>query len=163
MTPTELADAFECLPNDATAKSWQLNTVGTAGLEVSHDDFGTAEDAWAALVERPLRAGWIQWQSHQMHFTDGLPDYELGWSALLAAEAVVTDTDSLRLDYLDGQWRLTHYRHLPDGDGCLCDETHYLLHGADRKLRYRRYWTIDAEQGAVPACAVLAGIAKKED
>ncbi len=158
MTPAELADAFERLRNDATAKSWRLNTVATAGLEVTHEDFGTAEAAWAALVESAPRAGWIQWQSHQMHFTDGLPDYAPHWGALLAAEAVVTETESLRLDHLDGQWRLTRYRHLPDGDGCLCDETHHLLHGAAHKLRYRRYWTIDAEQGAVQTCAVLAGI-----
>lgn len=165
MTPAELADAFERLRNDGKAKSWQLNAVAAASLEATHEDFDTAGAAWDALAQAAPRAGWVQWQSHQTVFQEGkLPQPEPGWGALLAAEATVTETDSLHLAYLDGRWRLTRCRHIEESDAYLCDETHHLLHGAkDRHLRYRRYWTIDAEQGAVLARAVLIGISRNRE
>ena len=144
---------------DRAAEDWGLAPMQTAGLDATHEDFDDPEAAWHALTQAAPTAGWLQWQSHQVHFEERLPEPKPGWGALLAAEAIVTDTESLRLDYLDGRWRLTRYRHDPDGDAYLCDETHHLLHGArDRYLHYRRYWTIDAEQGAVPVCALLIDI-----
>ncbi|HFD17051.1 MAG TPA: hypothetical protein ENJ38_12215 [Rhodospirillales bacterium] len=133
--------------------------MDTCGLETTHEDFDDAEAAWNALTQAAPTAGWLQWQSHQTDFKGNLPEPKSGWGALLAAEAVLTGTDSLRLDYLDGRWRLTRYRHAPDGDAYLCDETRHLLHGArDRTLRYQRYWKLDEHQGAIQTDAVLIGI-----
>lgn len=141
------------------AQRWGLASMATCGLETTHEDFDNAETAWRALAQTAPQAGWIQWQSHQKHFHDGLPEPNPDWGALIAAETVVSDTESLRLDYLDGRWRLTCYRHDPNGDAYLCDETRHLLHGArDRYLHYRRYWKLDEHQGALQTGAVFIGI-----
>lgn len=141
------------------AERWGLASIHTCGLETTHEDFDDAEAAWRALAQAAPQAGWIQWQSHQTDFKGSLPEPESDWGALLAAEAVVTGTDSLRLDHLDGRWRLTRYRHIKEGDQYLCDETHHLLHGTrDRTLHYRRYWKLDEHQGALQTGAVLIGI-----
>ena len=165
MSPDQLRQCFQVLCEDPGVKTWGLAPVQTAGFEATHEDFDNAEAAWQALDQAAPTAGWIQWQSHQTHFTDGLPQPESDWGALLAAEAAISETESLRLDFLDGQWRIIRYRHIEEGGDYLCDLTYHLLHGThDRYLRYRRYWTIDSDQGAVQVRAVFVSISgKRED
>ncbi len=159
MKPCELAAAFARLGEDGKVTNWGLGTAATAGLDTKRRVFDDPDAAWGALVGACPRAGWLQWQSRQTHFTGNLPEPEAGSGALLAAEAVVSEAESLRLDFLDGQWRLIHYLHDPKGVEYLCDETRHLLHGThDRHLLYRRYWRIDGDQGAVQTFAVLIGI-----
>jgi len=139
--------------------AWDLDDIITAGLETETRTHDNAAAAWSALLEIAPSSGWLQWQSHQTDFQQVLPTPETGWGVLLAAEAVVSENESLKLDYLQGCWQLTRYRHIDDRQDYLCDSSRLLLHGAqNRYLRYRRYWQIDEQQGAIQLAAVLTAI-----
>ncbi len=161
MNLTSLQNAHQAIINDEL-KDWGLQPLETADLQTNHQDFNDPESAWKAIAEKAPRNGWVLWQSHQTHFENGLPNPKPEWGVLLAAEAVLSDTESLRLDYIDDHWRLTTHCHQPDGAQYLCDRTHQLLHREnDKHLCYRRYWHIDPIQGAVQLHAVFAGIEEK--
>ncbi len=117
------------------------------------------EQVWLAFrAGRPVR-GWMQFQSHQQVFLDGLPEApDSAWGFLLAAEAVDADggTHRLRQNGSAG-WIASSHRHDENGDG-LWDEVSHLLHGADGMLRYRRYWEARGGRGVVQTIACLIGI-----
>lgn len=114
------------------------------------------DQVWPALQALNPTQGWLQFQSHQTAFHDGLPDPAADWGLLLAAEAVDAEGDSLTLN-ADGAggWRLARLRHQPDGDG-LCDEVRQLARSGEQ-LVYRRYWQRDPEQGLVQQRACFIG------
>ncbi len=163
MNLAELTATFNRLAKSLERSKWGMHTLSTAGLSVQTESIDDPDALWRALRDAAPRAGWLQWQSHQADFENGLPEPEAGWGAVLAAEAVVNDTESLRVDFMEGRWHLTRYRHDRGGEEYLCDEVVHLLHGSrNRGLRYRRYWKIDPGQGAVQCSAVLAAVTDEQ-
>lgn len=123
-------------------------------LEVIHD----FDALWKHLeVLWPVQ-GWLQFQSRQLAFHDGLPALESAWGMLLSAEAVLPEGESLRLGLgTAGGWSISRLTHLAEGDG-LCDEVRHVAHDPNTgHLRYRRYWRIDEDQGAVQEHACFIG------
>ena len=164
MTPEQCLDAHCNLAGETHRTPWAgafAEPMARAGLHLETRSFEAADEAWAALREAAPHAGWLQCQSHQQAFFDGLPERDPAWGAPLAAEAVVSEDETLRLHF-DGRWHLTRCRHLPEGD-YLCDRVRHLVHGHPKRLVYRRYWRLDPARGAVQAHAVLAGIEDMED
>ena len=165
MTPEQCLDAHRKLVRETQGSPWAdafAEPMETAGLHLEDPrSFEAADEAWAALSEAAPRAGWMQCQSHQQAFFDGLPERDPAWGVPLAAEAVVSEDETLRLHF-DGRWHLTRCRHLLEGD-YLCDRVRHLVHGHRKRLVYRRYWRLDPNRGAVQAHAVLAGIEDMED
>lgn len=164
MTPEQCLDAHRKLAGKTHRTPWAgafAESMEAAGLHLETRSFEVADEAWAALQEAAPRAGWLQCQSHQQAFFDGLPARDAAWGVPLAAEAVVYEDETLRLRF-DGRWHLTRCRHLPEGD-YLCDRVRHLIHGHRKHLVYRRYWRLDPARGAVQAHAVLAGIEDMED
>lgn len=120
-------------------------------------------EAWSSLTANSPIEGWLQFQSHQAAFRDGLPDPPAGWGAFLTAEAVCADGSALTLRRSPtAQWVLVISRHSAPGP-LLCDEVAHLTH--DRKLgslRYRRYWRLDPDLGAVQHAACFVGFGAQE-
>jgi len=133
-----------------------LPAMGAGGCDIESRQHHSAEAAWQALASAEPTAGWFQCQSEQQSFIGALPDAEEAWGALLAAEAVAKNGDSLRIEYHNGLWRETRYRHHDDGD-LLCDEVRQFLHSGGQ-LVYRRYWRHDSTQGWVQSHACLVAI-----
>jgi len=116
------------------------------------------DEVWAQLQDEEPTQGWLQFQSHQQYFTDGLPKPKPDWGCLLAAEAVTDDGHSLILRQYSGPgWLLSTHSHDEKGDG-LYDKIRHRLHGANGFLVYRRYWRQDENRGYLQALACLIGV-----
>jgi len=164
MNPATLAQHHRRLRQDPEGALWTtLATVETAGLETLTTAFDDPAAAWAALAEAAPRQGWLQFQSHQTLFTEGLPEPRSDWGHPLAAEAVLDAHTGLRLHFQEGRWRLTRHTHRPDGADYLCDTVRHLIHAHPGRLVHRRYWRLDPEQGPVQHLAVLVGIEHPEE
>ncbi len=141
----------------AIAKKHDLPTMSTGGCDIDNNhQYDSAEAAWQALVAANPTAGWFQCQSEQRSFIGALPAHQPEWGALLAAEVVAADGDSLRIEYQNGIWRKTRYHHGDDGD-LLYDEVRQFLHSGGQ-LKYRRYWRHDPEQGWVQSHTCLVAV-----
>lgn len=139
------------------------------GYSVSGETITRPDDVWARLTALDPRQGWLLFQSAQMPFLDGLPERNPAWGVLLAAEGYMEQdgaTVSLALDQ-DGHggWTLTTYTHEGQGDD-LYDELEQLTHNPSKtgpgKLRYRRYWCLDPDQGYVQAAACFIGFSQED-
>ncbi len=138
------------------AQQHQLPPMTACGCDIETREHRDAAAAWQALVSAEPMAGWFQCQSAQQSFIGALPAHQPDWGALLAAEVVATDDCSLHVEYHSGVWRETRYRHRDDGE-LLCDELSQYLHNGGR-LKYRRYWRQDPEQGWVQSHACLIAV-----
>jgi len=141
---------------NSIAQQHGLNSMTAGGCGIETHQHESTEAAWQALASAEPTAGWFQCQSAQRSFTGALPAHQPEWGALLAAEVVVADGRSLCIEYQNGVWRETRYRHLDEGD-LLCDEVRQFLHSGGR-LVYRRYWRQDGEQGWVQSHTCLVAI-----
>ncbi|RMF47226.1 MAG: hypothetical protein D6751_03285, partial [Deltaproteobacteria bacterium] len=113
-------------------------------------DFESDDALWAALADAVPVEGWLLFQSHRLAFRNGLPERNREWGWLLEGEVVDARGDSFRVEY-HGQWRLARLIHQEGGDG-LYDTPAHLAHDPRLgRLRYRRYWVRDDEQGLVQA------------
>lgn len=148
--------------NAIAAEDESLPPMTCCGLESDTEEFADPEAAWTALESLSPCEGWVLFQSRQRWFGDGLPRREEEWGFPLAAEAAVSENESVRLDHAGGRWRLTRFTHRPEG-ALLCDEVGQYLHGGGGRLRYRRYWRLDGEQGCVQQQACLIGIEREEE
>jgi len=140
-----------------------LPVMRAAGLQQHSHLHQQPDTLWAALHAHAPVQGWLKFQSQQMAFSNGLPSPADSWGVLLQAEAVTADGASLAVHRLpSGAWTLLERSPLDSGD-LLCDEYEHLAHdprlGA---LRYRRYWTIDAELGPVQITACFLGFASND-
>ncbi len=150
----ELLDAYQQFRESAKLPPMRQ---GTPKLE-STLTLTDPDEVWAAFQNAEPRQGWLQFQSHQQYFTDGLPTPEPDWGCLLAAEAVTMQGHSLSLRQNPGQsWILAIHSHDEQGMG-LCDEVRHRLHGANGFLVYRRYWRDTAERGVIQHLALLTAI-----
>ena len=140
----------------AIAEKHDLPLMNTGGCDIETCRHESAEAAWQALASAEPTAGWFQCQSAQQSFIGALPAHQPEWGALLAAEVVAADGDSLRIEYQNGLWRETRYHHRDDGD-LLRDEVRQFLHSGGQ-LKYRRYWRHDPEQGWVQSHACFVAI-----
>lgn len=136
----------------------ELPAMRAAGLAHHLTPHHSAQAVWAALQALGPRQGWLQFQSLQLSFTDGLPEAHPEWGALLRAEAVTAQGDSLAVHRLGAdRWNLLRFEHLPQGE-LLCDSVQHLGHNpALGALRYRRYWRPDTELGPVQITACFIG------
>ena len=155
-TPAQLLTDYQTLCN--TRAGSELPRMHAAGLQQRQQSFVGHAELWAAVTAYAPVTGWLQFQSHQLAFRDGLPSPAPEWGLLLQAEAVTADKLSLSVHRPpSGGWALIESQHLPQGD-LLCDCVHHLAHDPrlDR-LRYRRYWRLDPELGTVQAAACFIG------
>ncbi len=155
-TPAQLLSDFQALRR--TRAGGDLPRMQSAGLQQQHHSFDQPAALWAALSAHAPEQGWLQFQSHQLAFRDGLPSPAPEWGALLQAEAVTADGLSLAAHRPPaGGWVLVESRHLEQGDA-LCDSVHHLAHDPRLgRLAYRRYWRLDPMLGAVQTAACLIG------
>jgi len=136
----------------------ELPTMRRGGYSTHTETLSEPDAVWAALAAQQPTQGWLQFQSRQRPFHDGLPQPEADWGQLLAAEAVTGEGHSLSLagDGAGG-FRLTRYTHSASGDW-LCDELSQFAHDPRTgSLRYRRYWRLDDAQGYVQERACFIG------
>ncbi|NKI33906.1 hypothetical protein HFP89_01845 [Wenzhouxiangella sp. XN79A] len=122
-------------------------------------DFASSQDALAHLRDSRPECGWLLFQSWQGAFVEGFPEIDDAWGHLLAADLVLEDRRSARIEHLPAYgWRVIVLAH-DDGASGLWDRvTHLLRDPADAALHYRRYWTLDAEHGCVQVGAMLTSI-----
>ncbi len=153
----ETLDAYQKI----SQKTGLPNMTQGAPKQESRQTLSDPDQVWAALQNARPTQGWLQFQSRQQYFTDGLPDREDDWGCLLAAEAVTAQGHSLTLRQAPGPgWILTAHSHDEQGNG-LWDEIRHRLHGANGFLVYRRYWRQDEVQGYVQALACLIGVTEE--
>jgi len=142
----------------SAARQLGLPEMHRGGCQLETQGLASAKDVWPALAAMSPRQGWLQFQSRQLAFHDGLPPVETEWGLLLAAEAATSDGHSLALS-LDGAggWTLTRYSHSQEGE-MLYDEPTQLAHDPNTgRLRYRRWWRHDPAQGYVQIYACFIG------
>lgn len=149
--------AYEALRERMNDKL-RLPAMHAGGHRLVTMPFDAPDRLWNALLEQAPTQGWLQFQSLQCAFPDGLPKPEANWGLLLAAEAVNSQGDSLIVGRDGhGAWLLSRCIHGPEQPG-LWDEVHHLAHNPDTgTLRYRRYWRLDPEQGYVQTRACFIG------
>lgn len=140
------------------ADAFKLPALSRGGCRSEKTCLTDPDAVWPGLAARSPVTGWLQFQSKQLPFVDGLPEPEPDWGLLLAAEAVTAAGDSIAL-CLDGAggWTLTHYQHLPDGDLLYDEPTQLAYDPKTGALRYRRYWRHEPEQGYVQVHACFTG------
>lgn len=151
----ELLNGYQALRQSSVAAG--MPEMTPAGLQRDARTYADPESLWEALLGCEPKQGWLQFQSRQMPFRDGLPTREENWGALLAAEAVCNATVSLSVRR-DAQecWILTRIQH-HDLGSLLCDEIIHLAHHPNLgALRYRRYWRTDerCETRQIAACFI---------
>ncbi len=113
------------------------------GLSETVDTADTPDAAWSKLGAAKPMQGWLQFQSHQALFEDGLPEPEDEWGAILAAECVLDDQTSISLHRGPrGRWHLITSRDDEQLPG-LIDDTRHLAAEKGKALHYRRHWTLD--------------------
>ncbi len=150
----ETLDAYEKFRESAKLpRMWQGAPKLENMLTLTEPD-----EVWAELQVKVPTEGWLQFQSCQQYFTDGLPTPEPDWGCLLAAEAVTAQGHSLSLRQNTGQgWTLATHSHDEQGTG-LCDEVRHRLHGVNGNLVYRRYWSDAGERGYIQHLTLLTAI-----
>lgn len=120
-----------------------------------------ARKALRALADLAPREGWCLFQSGQLAFRGGWSDPPGEWGAILAAEAVTADGRSLRLGRDGGgRWAITVTGHDPGGEGFWDEVEHAASDPGSGKLRYRRYWRLDGQYGAVAVDVCFLGFSK---
>lgn len=151
-------DVLDAYNRIARNRRFKLPKIDRSGLVIETNRLSEPADVWPALAAHAPTQGWLQSQSAQMAFDDGLPEPATEWGLLLAAEAVISYDLSISLS-LDGAggWTLISYRKEAAGD---------LLHDVvtqpayDRRngvLRYRRWWRRDDQQGYLQVAACFIG------
>ena len=177
MNPTDLLAAYSAvarihnLPRmeRAAATIVQRATLAPA---LGH---GGEENAWTFLRALAPCEGWLQFQSRVVGFAGGeLPEPAEDWGLLLAAEAALPDGCSL-LIRPDGTGALRATLIAPaTGEdpadaavGILGDRVRHhatgRAPGADKTLRYSRYWEADPQRGFVPVLAAFEGFGDPEE
>jgi hypothetical protein len=137
----------------------ELPTMEHGSYEsVAPRSFADPQLLWAALVAAEPKQGWLQFQSKQLPFREGLPQPQDHWGYLLAMEAVDARGRCILVNPDGaGGWRLSFHEHRNHGD-LLWDQVVQLAHDpATGRLRYRRYWKYDTEQGYVQVLACFTG------
>ncbi|MEA5446823.1 hypothetical protein VCB98_13430 [Gammaproteobacteria bacterium AB-CW1] len=158
--------------NDAMISAWEklrrsdtvkgLPEFRASGLEMEHETIQSHEALIQQLEAFEPTAGWLQCQSRQWLFRDGLPDMKSAaeqHGELLSAEAVNDRGQSLAIRQdARGGWHLT--RLTPEAEGpYLCDTvSHRAATEAGQHLHYRRYWRHDKDLGFRPFTAGLIGL-----
>ncbi|WP_297451793.1 hypothetical protein [Ferrovum sp.] len=153
---SHLLDDYQSLRR--TLKCFELPDMCAATLKQQAHVYVSANAQWQMLAEhRPIQ-GWLQFQSYQCAFTDGLPQVKQEWGVLLRAEAVAAGAVSLNLNRRPaGDWVTVESQHIQGGEW-LCDEVAHLAYRDDLGyLRYRRYWSMDRELGPVQVAACFIG------
>jgi hypothetical protein len=158
-TPSQLLADYQALRNRPAGSD--LPSMQAAGIEQHRQHHAQPAAIWSALCTHAPRQGWLQFQSHQLSFHDGLPSPPPEWGALLQAEAVTTDGLSLSVHrHPQEGWVLTASRHLETGEQ-LCDIVRHLAHADSGALKYRRYWQLDPKLGAVQTASCFIGFEQK--
>lgn len=159
VTPSQLLADYQALRRQHAGSD--LPSMKAAGLE-QHRRHHTQPDAiWSALSAHAPQQGWLQFQSHQLSFREGLPSPAPEWGVLLQAEAVAADGLSLSVHRRPTEgWVLTESRHIEEGE-LLCDIARHLAHAASGDLAYRRYWRLDPALGAVQMASCFIGFEQK--
>lgn len=144
------------------ATNQSLPQMTGATLHRQTTTHANAQSLWEALAACGPTQGWLQFQSRQFAFFDGLPESLPEWGVLLAAEAFTTDGDSVNVSLgPSGTWLLLRSHHAA-GTELLCDEITLLAHGPETgALHYRRYWMNDPTQGFVQVAACFLGFEKE--
>lgn len=162
MTNRDICDAYNRL-----ARNHKLPAMGLQTLQVHTQDYADPEAAWKAWQQIAPEAGWLQFQSNVSVFAQGsLPRTEPGWGLLLEAEACHQDGRALQLRTL-GPTGLRLVIATP-GHGhteYLTDEVRQLATGkvGYDYLRYRRYWRLDSDRGALPVFAAFLGFSGRSN
>lgn len=153
---SQLLDDYQSLRR--TLECFELPDMCAATLKQQVHVYARADEQWQALVaQRPIQ-GWLQFQSYQCAFSEGLPHPEREWGVLLRAEAVTAGAVSLNMNRRPaGDWVLVENQHEPGGEWLWDDVTHLAHHGAMGRLCYRRYWSMDRELGPVQVAACFIG------
>ncbi len=155
----DILDAYRIV-----ARKHDLPPMQSGGYRPHDDPIATPDAAWNRLASINPRQGWLLFQSAQMAFLDGLPERNPAWGVLLAAEGYAEHEGapvSIALEQ-DGRggWVLTTFTHLGEGD-CLWDKPEQLAYNRGTegpgRLKYRRYWRYDEQQGYVQAAACFMG------
>lgn len=132
------------------------------GLRIEQKTIQSHDGLMQQLAAFKPSAGWLQCQSRQWLFSDGLPDMNAAadeHGQLLNAEAVNAEGQSLAIRQdARGGWHLTRLH--PEADGpYLCDTvSHRAATGAGDNLQYRRYWQHDNDLGFRPFTAAFIGL-----
>jgi len=158
--------------NQAMISAWEqlrssdavegLPEFRATGLEIEHETIDSHEALIQRLEAFEARAGWLQCQSRQWLFRDGLTDMKAEaeqHGELLSAEAVNGQGQSLAIRQdARGGWHLT--RLTPESEGAyLCDTvSHRAATESGQHLQYRRYWQHDKDLGFRPFTAGLIGL-----
>lgn len=164
MNITELVAAYNRIDS-----RHRLPGMAVARLSIAptrHLDPGAA---WAELQTLAPLAGWLQFQSKVVTFTGGvLPELLPAWGVLLDAACHDAAGRSI-LVRSQGAGQLTLVIATPDSEDTsskvmLVDDHRHLATGKapGQALRYRRYWRIDPDRGAVPYFAAFQGFASQE-
>lgn len=118
-------------------------SMQTGGLRETVDTADSPDGAWSRLSAAQPIEGWLQFQSHQTLFEDGLPEPQEDWGVILAAECVLDDQASLSLHRgPQDRWHLITSRDDAQVPG-LTDDTRHVAADRGKALRYRRHWTLD--------------------
>lgn len=159
VTPSQLLADYQALRRRPAGSD--LPTMQAGGLEQHRQRHAQPAAIWSALSDRAPRQGWLQFQSHQLSFREGLPSPAPEWGVLLQAEAIAADGLSLSVHrHPQDGWVLTTSRHLETGER-LCDVVSHLAHAAPGALMYRRYWQLDSALGAVQTASCFIGFEQK--
>lgn len=149
----DLGKSFPALP------PMERDTYGFI-TEPKSERLETADAALERLRRFKPTQGWMSCQSVNL-LLDGpdLPETNEQTGSLLSAEACNADGASLHLRY-DGadSWCATEYRPTPGGP-YLADIVTQVAYKVPlgRYLRYRRFWRVDAAQGAQVFAACFIG------
>ena len=145
------------------AKKYNLPEMNRGGFNPETRTISKSEEVWSSLEKCTPACGWLLFQSRQLSFVDGLPEPESDWGQLLASEAVDIEGRSLTLEQDGtGGWLLTAHKHSKEGD-CLVDKPTLLAHNPESgKLKYKRYWYLQPEQGYVQVAACFTGFEQEK-
>lgn len=170
MSLRRVADAW----NRVAETRGALPTLKVHHLRVKTESIDQPRRAWDEITALPLREGWLQFQSIVTCFADGkVPDAEVDWGCLLAAEAVTTDRHSIlvRQNGAGGLFLVTVTPGPGEGaEELLADEVSQLATGKvaqlpgieePARLHYRRYWRCD-DAGFRPVLAAFTRFSRPE-
>jgi hypothetical protein len=147
-------------------RQYGLQTMECSDLTVTTEDLPTPEAAWTRVQALKPVAGWLQFQSWVKTFKDGqLPDPQPEWGSLLDAELIDAAGHSIRLRTVSpAALRLVIAQPRSPGEESgpyLSDTVRQLGTGkAAGDLKYRRYWQLDPDRGAVPVFAAFQGFTR---
>ena len=144
-----------------------LPSMGLGKLSVTKSQFCSSNDVLAQMVKFEPRQAWITFQSTNIAILNGdlLSTYPIEHGFILAAECVSEDgKQSLHIRY-DGTeespWLAGIYEQGQGEEEYLFDDVGLLATTRKLgKLHYRRFWHIDAVQGAEPCFACFTGFAE---